>query len=162
MSYLRGFVITETDSGTKEKARRALSATYKKLDKEFLEAAKEYWYKVWQTARQLCLQYGAYDTGALYNSIQLLWQSVPYGGLYEIGVSSRGVEMTSMIKVGGAGFINPKTGKFVDYAQAVHDGTRYMAARPFLTDAIVLCEPFLQAVLTKHVDIALSRFEREY
>jgi len=162
MSYLRGFVITETDSGTKEKAKRALSETYKKVDKEFIEAVKEYWYKVWLTAKQLCLQYGAFDTGTLYESIELVWERVPYGGLYEIGVSSRGAEMVAMIRVGGSVYVNPKTGKFVDYAQAVHDGTRYMRERPFLTDAIVLCEPFYQQVMMGHVDMALSRFERDY
>jgi hypothetical protein len=159
---LRGFVITETDSGTKESARRALNATYKELDKQFIEAAKEYWFKVWQTAKQLCLQYGAFDTGTLYDSIELVWERVPYGGLYDIGVSSKGAEMVAMIHVGGMGHINPKTGKFVDYAQAVHDGTRYMRARPFLTDAIVLCEPFYRQVVMGRVDRALSRFERDY
>lgn len=162
MSFMRGLTITETDSGTKEAARRALSRTYKELDKGFVEAVKEYWYRVWFTARQLCLQYGAFDTGTLYESIELVWESVPYGGLYELGVSSKGVDMTAMIKVGGVGFINPKTGRFVDYAQAVHDGTRYMRARPFLTDAIALNEGFLQSVLAKHTDMALSRFERDY
>ena len=162
MSHQRGFSITETDSGTKESAKRALSETYRKLDKEFVEAVKEYWYRVWLTAKQLCLQYGAFDTGALYESIELVWERVPYGGLFEIRVSSRGTEVVAMIRVGGSGYINPKTGKFIDYAQAVHDGTRYMNARPFLTDAIALNEGFLQAILTKHIDMALSRFERDY
>lgn len=160
---MRGFIFTESDAGSKRRAIVALQRTRKDLDLEFRIAAREYWWRVWQTARTLCLQYGAYDTGALYSSIRLLWETEPYGGLYEIAISSeRGMEVTAMIKVGGMAAINPKTGWYVDYAQAVHDGTRYMTARPFLMDAIVLNDPFLQQILQRHVDKALSRFERDY
>lgn len=160
MVFGRGFVFTETDFGTKRQARLALSATARKLHVEFMKAAREYWIRVWEVARTLCHQYGAFDTGTLYDSIRLIWVTEPFSTPYEVVVSSQGVEMTATIKVGGMGFINPKTGRFIDYAQAVHDGTRYMAARPFLTDAIAYCEGYLQELLARHVDLALQEFER--
>lgn len=162
----RGFVFTETDFGTKRKAKVALARTHRELDSEFRLAAREYWWRVWETARTLC----PVDTGALMNSIRLIWMvgygggpEVPFAGeVFEVAISSQGIEMTAMIKAGGEGWINPKTGWYVDYAQAVHDGTRYMAARPFLTEAIAMNEAYLQQVLARHVDKALSAFEREY
>lgn len=157
-----GVVIYEDDAGGKMMTKGALARTQRELHKKFVEACRNYWYKVWETARELCLQYGAYDTGALYESIRLIWSFEPYGGVYEVAVSSQGAEMVAMIKVGGMEFINPKTGRCVNYAEAVHDGTRYMAARPFLTDAIALCEPDLQAILSMNIDEALSGFERDY
>jgi len=158
---MRGFVFTETDSGTKEACAKATERTGEELHEKFIEAMKDYWYKVWETARQLCFEW-AYDTGTLYESIRLLWQYEPSGGLFEVGVSSAGVEMFAMIKVGGAEYINPKTGKACNYAQAVHDGTRYMRERPFLTYAIWLCESYLDEILQKYSDEALSGFERDY
>jgi len=159
---MKGFIFTETDAGTKEKAKVSLSRTRRELHQKFMESVKDYWWRVWETARQLCLEYGAVDTGTLYESIRLIWQYEPSGGLYEVAVSSSGVEMTAMIKVGGQEFINPKTGRACNYAQAVHDGTKYMAARPFLTDAIMMNEGYLQAILEKNVDEALTGFERDY
>jgi len=38
---------------------------------------------------------------------------------------------------GGGGFINPRTGREVDYARHVHDGTSRMPARPFLLQAVL-------------------------
>ena len=166
---MRGFIFTETDSGTKAQCKQALKKTSRELSLEFRQAAREYWWRVWLTARQLCMEM-AYDTGTLMNSIRLVWM-VGYGGgpeapfsgeVFDIAISSEGLGMTAMIKVGGEGFINPKTGWYVDYAQAVHDGTRYMEARPFLTLAITMNEAYLQHVLERHVDKALSAFERDY
>ena len=158
----KGFEFSETDSGTKEKAKLAVARTSTALNKKFTEALKSYWWKVWETARQLCIAYGAYDTGTLYESIRLIWGFEPSGGLFEVAVSSEGVEMSAMIKVGGQEFINPRTGRACNYAQAVHDGTRYMMARPFLVDAITMCEGYLQEVLDKNIDAALREFERDY
>ena len=39
---------------------------------------------------------------------------------------------------GGGGYINPRTGREVDYARFVHDGTSRMTARPFLLQAVLL------------------------
>lgn len=158
----RGFNFTETDSGTKEKCIVALRRTSRKLNKNFTKMAHKYWMAVYETAKRLCLEMGAFDTGTLYNSIRLLWVYEPSGGLFEVAVSSAGVDMVAMIKVGGGTFINPKTGKVVDYAQAVHDGTRYMAGRPFLTMAIFECEHILQALEKQEIDSALAEFVRDY
>lgn len=156
------FILSETDNGTKRRLRETTRTTSRELNKNFVDAMKDYWYRVWQTARQLCIAYGAFETGTLYESIRLIWEYEPSGGLYEVAVSSRGVEVMAMIKVGGQEFINPKTGKPVNYAQAVHDGTRYMAERPFLMDAVMMNEDYLQEILQKAIDEGLSGFEREY
>ena len=60
------------------------------------------------------------DTGALQGSGRM----EPYGPRQVV------------IKFGGAEFINPKTGRPVDYAILVHDGTSKMPGRPFLWWAI--------------------------
>lgn len=158
------FTFTEDDAGTKRRTKEALKKTKEELDKEFREAMMKYWYRVWEVARQLCIEYGAVDTWALYESIRLVWDASPIGGLYEVIVSAEGVDMTALIKVGGVG-INWKTGRVVDYAQAVHDGHmsrggEWVRARPFLMDAITICEPYRMMLMKQHVDRALSKFER--
>lgn len=70
------------------------------------------------TAKTLC----PVDTGALMSSIR--WER---RGPYEAALIA-----------GGGGFINPRTGREVDYARYVHDGTSRMPARPFLLQAIIL------------------------
>jgi len=68
-------------------------------------------------AKSLC----PIDTGALMRSIR---------------AERRGPYETALI-AGGGGFINPRTGREVDYARYVHDGTSRMPARPFLLQAII-------------------------
>lgn len=157
-----GFIFTETDSGTKEACIRALGRTKTALAKNFIAGAKEYWWAVYNAAKRLCLEMGVYDSGTLYDSIRLIWEYEPSGGLFEVAVSSEGVDMVAMIKVGGGTYINPNTGRVVDYAQAVHDGTRHMTGRPFLTFAIAECEPILQSTMQRDINLALSRFGRDY
>lgn len=156
----RGFIFGETDYGTKRKCRLALSRTSKKLNQKFIVAMKNYWWRVYETTKRLCINMGVFDTLTLYKSIRLIWEYEPTGGLFEVAVSSVGVDMVAMIKVGGGTHINPKTGRVVDYAQAVHDGTRYIRGRPFLMLAIYECEPYLQSILTRSVDGALREFVR--
>ena len=158
------FPWTEDDAGTKKKTKEALKKTKEELDREFREVAMKYWYRVWEVARQLCIEYGAIDTWALYNSIRIVWDASPIGGLYEVVVSSEGVDMTALIRVGGIG-INWKTGRVVDYAQAVHDGHmsrggKWVMGRPFLMDAIIQCEPYREMLMEQFVDRVLSKFER--
>ena len=43
---------------------------------------------------------------------------------------------TAKLLAGGASFTNPLTGKIVDYARYVHDGTSRNPARPFLAQAL--------------------------
>jgi hypothetical protein len=61
------------------------------------------------------------DTGALLGSIR--WE---LRGLHE-----------AALVAGGFGYINPRTGRPVDYARHVHDGTSRMPARPFLLMAVI-------------------------
>lgn len=70
------------------------------------------------TAKALC----PIDTGALMASIR--WE--------------RRARYEAALIAGGGGFINPRTGREVDYARYVHDGTYRMPARPFLLQAIIL------------------------
>ena len=61
------------------------------------------------------------DTAALLSSIR--WE---LRGPYEAALIA-----------GGMGYINPRTGRPVDYARYVHDGTSRMPARPFLLMAVL-------------------------
>jgi hypothetical protein len=61
------------------------------------------------------------DTGALLGSIR--WEL-------------RGPHGAALI-AGGLGYVNPRTGRPVDYARHVHDGTSRMPARPFLLQAVL-------------------------
>ena len=61
------------------------------------------------------------DTGALMASVR---------------AEMRG-DLSAALVAGGGGFINPRTGRPVDYARHVHDGTSRMPARPFLLQAII-------------------------
>ena len=58
--------------------------------------------------------------------------------------------LSAALVAGGGGFINPRTGRPVDYARHVHDGTSHMPARPFL----------LQAVLSERLRFIREMFER--
>ena len=62
------------------------------------------------------------DTGALLGSVR---------------TESRGPHAIALV-AGGAGYINPRTGRSVDYARHVHDGTSRMPARPFLLQAVIM------------------------
>jgi len=74
------------------------------------------------------------DTGALLGSIR--WE---IRGPYE-----------AALVAGGLNYVNPRTGRPVDYARYVHDGTSRMPARPFL----------LQAVLQERLRYARAMMER--
>jgi HK97 gp10 family phage protein len=74
------------------------------------------------------------DTGALLGSIR--WE---IRGLHE-----------AALVAGGVGYVNPRTGRPVDYARYVHDGTSRMPARPFL----------LQAVIQERIRYVLEMFRK--
>ncbi len=71
-----------------------------------------------ELARALCPA----DTGALRASIRV----------------ERVGQNAAALVAGGAAYVNPKTGRPVDYAAAVHDGTSRTPPRPFLSQAIDL------------------------
>jgi len=62
------------------------------------------------------------DTGALMGSIR---------------TEQKGPHTIALV-AGGAGYFNPRTGRPVDYARHVHDGTRRIPARPFLLQAVIM------------------------
>ena len=68
------------------------------------------------TAKAIC----PVDTGSLMASIR----------------AERRGPLESALVAGGGGYMNPKTGKMVDYARQVHDGTSRKPARPFLLQAV--------------------------
>ena len=158
----------EDDAGTKEACQKAYKRLSKEAKKEFFAACREYWMYVYELARRLCIEYGAIDTWSLYETIRIIWELEPSGGLYEVAVSATGVDMVAMIKVGGTLAINPKTGWFVDYAQIVHDGGPhpsgggYFKSRPFLTNAIIQSQVMFEVIFSKHLDRALTNFTRDY
>ena len=53
-----------------------------------------------------------------------------------IRAEMRGDQSAALV-AGGGGFINPRTGRPVDYARYVHDGTSRVPARPFLLQAVL-------------------------
>jgi hypothetical protein len=84
-----------------------------------------------QEAAGLCLQlprmvtyakaFCPVQTGALRDSIRV----------------DRPSHLAAKLVAGGGGYFNPLTGREVDYARHVHDGTSRTPARPFLLQAIL-------------------------
>jgi len=59
-------------------------------------------------------------------------------------------DLSAALVAGGGGYINPRTGQTVDYAQHVHDGTSRVPARPFLLQAIIAERPrFIREMFTR-------------
>ncbi len=78
------------------------------------------------------------DTGSLRDSIR-----VERGG--------RGLHWRE-VKVRAGGYIvNPGTGELVDYAVYVHEGTKYMSARPFLVQAVEEVKPTITDMINANV-----------
>ena len=82
------------------------------------------------TAKAFC----PVDTGTLMASIR---------------AETRGALSVTLV-AGGGGYINPRTGRPVDYARSIHEGTSRTPARPFL----------LQAVLSERTRFAREMFMR--
>ena len=83
-------------------------------------------------ARSLC----PVDTGALAGSIRV----------------ERLSPLEMALTAGGAGFVNPRTGRVIDYAEAVHDGTSKRPARPFLRQALMIESPRLASEMLEGVE----------
>jgi len=84
-----------------------------------------------QEAADLCLQlprmltfaraFCPVRTGALRGSIRV----------------ERSSRLSAKLVAGGGGHVNPLTGREVDYARHVHDGTSRTPARPFILQAVL-------------------------
>jgi len=65
------FKHTETDLGSKGRAKIACEELPKKITQEAGWRMKAVWYRVLETARSLCMGYGIFRTGTLYRTIRL-------------------------------------------------------------------------------------------
>lgn len=57
------------------------------------------------------------------------------------------------------GLLSPTSGQVgtnVEYARFVHDGTRFMAGRPFLTDALAASRPAINTMVDRWGDEAVN------
>lgn len=93
-----------------------LNALPGRISEAAATALRAPWFK--EAARSLC----PVDTGALQASIR---------------IEDRGVHRISIV-AGGAGFVNPRTLRPVDYARRVHEGTSSAPPRPFLLQAVLM------------------------
>jgi hypothetical protein len=59
------------------------------------------------------------------------------GALRESIRVERPSQYTARLLAGGGGYTNPLTGRPVNYARYVHDGTSRMPPRPFLAHALL-------------------------
>lgn len=72
---------------------------------------------------------------------------VSSGSLRESIRIERRTQLSSSIVAGGSQFINPFTGRPVDYARQVHDGTSRVPPRPFLRQAMAVSRQLLGRVM---------------
>jgi len=157
---MSGFIeFTETDYGSKARAKAVLEEFPKELTAECRWRIRVWWEKVLDMARQLCAAW-AYDTGTLYNTIRIEDQTISLGGSFEKAVSPEAELIDSMIVAGGL-LINPKTGRICDYAQAVHDGHftrggRWIPPKPFLQVAIDMFTEELITIINTALDKTIN------
>jgi len=149
--------LTETDFGSKGRAKTAAGRLSIEMSKEIKWRLRGWWYRVKETAKSLCMGYGAFDTGTLYRSIRIEPKGISVGGAptFMVTVSPEHDLIDEQIVAGGIG-INPKTGRICDYAAAVHDGTMRMMARPFLQDAVNIHINELNKILNDGIDNAVN------
>lgn len=104
------------------------------LPEKMLEYAFEVLMKQAELIRDLAQVYVPVDTGSLRDSIR-----IERGGE---GLAWRGV------KVRAGGYVtNPRTGKRVNYAKYVEEGTRHMSARPYLMLAVTEVQPTIAEMI---------------
>jgi len=155
-----GFIeITETDFGSKGRAKKACDELPIEISKECKKDLEMWWETVLETAKRLCIEFGAFDTFTLYNSIRIEDINIEIGGYYEKVAWAHDL-INKRIVAGGPDFINPKTGKPCDYAISVHDGTGKnlkKGPRPFLTLAIQMHWAELDMIINKAIDRSIQK-----
>ena len=156
----QGFIsLTETDYGSKARAKKATEELPLEISKECARELELWWQKVLETAKRLCIEYGAFDTFTLYNSIRIEDLGVITGQYFEKVAQAHDL-INKMIVAGGAQFINPKTHKPCNYAESVHDGTGRnlkKGPRPFLYDAIALNWNEYEQIMNRCLDNAIRK-----
>lgn len=163
----QGVIITETDYGTKGKAKKAIRRTPRKGTEEGRRMLDKWWDAVLQDAIRLCPK----KTGALSRTIRI--EKIPKGSMiggvggapWAKAVGPQSELINKMIVAGGK--MDAMTGIFVDYAMAVHDGYvhaksgRWHVGVPFLSDALAFHSAELDAILKKIADRMKEEFGRD-
>jgi hypothetical protein len=120
--------LIETDFGTKDATLLKITEIMNKKNSMFEHLVYKYWQSVYYNAIDECPK----DTGALSASIRIRkageTTSAPPGP-YGISLQARDFETSWYITAGGAGIVNPKHKREVDYAQAVHEGYKDASGR---------------------------------
>ena len=135
--------IFESDGGTKKRTQNDLKDFMKKFTKESKQGLEDVWNKIYEDAVANC----PVDTMSLVGTIRMVTDSSnPSSGSSQAigGQGPTGYSITifnGAITVGDEAVINPKNGIATSvYASIVHDGSIYVAGRPFLTDAFLKYE----------------------
>lgn len=156
---MSGVAFVETDYGSKGRAKAAAKGFSIEVTKEAKWRLKAWWFRVKETARALC----PVDTGTLQATIRIQEKGLAMEGGYpfEVVYAPQNELISSEIIAGGM-LINPKTGRIVDYAQAVHDGHftrggKFTPPQPFLQNAINLHIKELDKILGDAIKMAESK-----
>jgi hypothetical protein len=152
-----GFIVfTETDYGSKGRAKAATEQFPKELSAQAKWRLINWWEKVLATARALC----PIDTATLAMSGRIEKAGADIGGYFEKAVTPEHELIDSMIVFGGI-LVNPKTGRICDYAQAVHDGHftrsgRWIPPRPFIQEAVNIHINELYHIINQALDRTIN------
>jgi len=88
--------VWKDDMGTEAKAIKATYRVEKHAEDNFEDMIENWWYSVMMLAKQLCIEMGAVDTGALHDSIRILYQA-PIGTYFEVSIAFGPVTREIMI-----------------------------------------------------------------
>lgn len=137
--------VIESDLGTKDMAIRACQRIREMRDDKLDHMMAMFWRKVYYRAIQECPK----ETGALASSHRVKRADEEASGPNTValrggmsgatGTSADDVVKQWYITAGGEGVVNPRHGKEVDYAEAVHNGYRrgkkWISGNPWLARA---------------------------
>lgn len=157
--------LTETDLGTKQQTKEWLERKFS--DKtQWGRIWAEFWEKVELDAFILCPKesWGLALSIRVVNAeeVQGLRQAPVFGAASRYVGPAYVMENNKAIVAGGLSYINPKTGKPVTYAQAVHDGHftktgSWVPPNPFLTDAVARNLPYLDFLIDRYIKNEINK-----
>ena len=156
-------VITESDNGTKNAAKKAAVRTHNKLSTGGYKKLGEWWKHVEQTAIARCpKQFGALSRTIRIENIGK--NTPPYTKESYVYINDKEELLNKMLVAGGE--IDMIKGIYVDYAQAVHDGHistggNWVMANPFLDIAIQESLPLLDLKEKQMLDDAVKEWARD-
>lgn len=155
-------ILIEDDMGSKERTKKALGRVFDEAG-AWKRVWDNYWNKVEQDANMLC----KVDTEALKSTIRVIdinqMPSDPFIATGVVMPRKEVYEDTRAIIAGDIGVVNPKTGKPVTYAQAVHDGHiskagNWVEGDQFLTLAIDMNASYLNKLIDNYIEKELKKF----